>query len=91
MQVISYTQARKSLEAVIAQVIEDQEPAMIRRREGGNVVLLPEQTYNSMQETLLLLSTTANAQRLLRSVNKLNAGKTKDRCTASFTKQTNQL
>jgi antitoxin YefM len=88
MQVISYTQACKSLEAVISQVIENQEPALIRRREGGNVVLLPEQTYNSMQETLHLLSTSANAQRLLRSVDKLNAGKKKDGCAASFTRPT---
>jgi antitoxin YefM len=73
MQVISYIQARKSLEAVISQVIENQEPTQIRRREGGNVVLLPEQTYNSMQETLHLLSTSANAQRLLRSVDQLSA------------------
>ncbi len=78
MQVISYTQARKALEAVISQVIENQEPALIRRREGGNVVLLPEQTYNSMQETLHLFSTTANAQRLLKSVDQLSAIKTSD-------------
>lgn len=84
MQVISSTQACKSLEAVIDQVIERQEPALIRRREGGNVVLLPEQNYNSMQATLHLLSTATNAQRLLMSVNQLNAGITKDRCTASF-------
>jgi antitoxin YefM len=77
MQVVSYTQARKSLEALMNQVIEKQEPALIRRREGGNVVLLPELTYNSMQETLHLLSTIANAQRLLRSLDQLNAVKTK--------------
>ena len=77
MQVVSYTQARKSLEALMNQVIEKQEPALIRRREGGNVVLLPELTYNSMQETPHLLSTIANAQRLLRSLDQLNAVKTK--------------
>jgi antitoxin YefM len=77
MQVVSYTQARKSLEALMNQVIEKQEPALIRRREGGNVVFLPELTYNSMQETLHLLSTIANAQRLLRSLDQLNAVKTK--------------
>ena len=88
MQVISYTQARKSLEAVIDQVIEHQEAAVIRRRKGSNVVLLPEQAYNSMQETLYLLSTNANVQRLLRSMDQLNAGKTKDRRAASFTRPT---
>ncbi len=75
MRVVSYTQARKSIEAVIDQVIEHQEAALIRRHEGGNIVLLPEQTYNSMQETLHLFSTTANAQRLLRSVDQLKQAK----------------
>jgi antitoxin YefM len=86
MQDISYTQARNSLNAVIDQVVATHEPALIRRREGGNIVLLPEQTFNSMQETLHLLSTTVNAQRLLRSVDQLNAGKEQDSYTASFTK-----
>lgn len=79
MRVISYNQVRKSLEVVIGQVIDNQEPALIRRREGGNVVLLPEQTYNSMQETLYLLSTPANALTLMRSINQLKAGKAKKR------------
>ena len=75
MKVISYTQARKSLKVVIGQVIEHQEAALIRRREGGNVVLLPEKTYNSMQETLHLLSTPANTLRLLNSVDQLKEAK----------------
>lgn len=79
MRVISFTQARRSLGVVIDQVIEDQEPTLIRRREGGNVVLLPEQTYNSMQETFYLLSTPANALTLMRSINQLKAGKAKKR------------
>jgi antitoxin YefM len=79
MRVISNTQARKSLEVVIGQVIDDQEPALIRRREGGNVVLLSEETYNSMQETLYLLSTPANARTLMRSVAQLKAGESKKR------------
>ncbi len=74
MQVISYIQARNTLNAVIDQVIATQEPVLIRRSKNGNVVLLPEQTYNSMQEILHLLSTSTNAQRLLRSVDQLNAG-----------------
>ncbi len=89
MQVISDTQARKSLKAVIDQVIANDEPALIRRREGGAVVLLPEQTYNSMQETVHLFSTTANAQRLLRSMDQLNAGRAKVGYIASLTKSTN--
>src|SRR5574343_1185772 len=74
MQVISYTDARNSLKAVIDKVIEDQAPTLIHRREGGNAVLLSEQAYVSMQETLYLLSSQANARALMRSVAQLKAG-----------------
>jgi len=40
MQVISYTDARNSLKAVIDKVIDDQAPTLILRREGGNAVLM---------------------------------------------------
>jgi antitoxin YefM len=79
MQVISYTDARNSLKAVIDKVIEDQAPTLIHRREGGNAVLLSETAYASMQETLYLLSSPANARALMRSVAQLKAGKAKKR------------
>ena len=79
MQVISYTDARNSLKAVIDKVIDDQAPTLIHRREGGNAVLLSEEAYTSMQETLYLLSNPANARALMRSVAQAKAGKTKAR------------
>ena len=79
MQVISYTDARNSLKAVIDKVIDDQAPTLIHRREGGNAVLLSEEAYASMQETLYLLSSPANARALMRSVAQLKAGKAKKR------------
>ena len=79
MQVISYTDARNTLKAVIDQVIDDQAPTLIHRREGGNAVLMSEQAYSSMQETLYLLSNPANARALMRSVAQSKAGKAKAR------------
>ena len=79
MQVVSYTDARNSLKAVIDKVVEDQAPTLIHRREGGNAVILSEEAYTSMQETLYLLSNPANARALLRSVAQLKAGKAKKR------------
>jgi antitoxin YefM len=77
MQAISYTQANKSLKTLINQVITDHAPVLIRRRGGGNVVLISEQDFNSMQETLYLLSTSANAKKLFKSVDQLTASKSK--------------
>jgi len=77
MHVISYTDARNSLKAVIDQVIDDQAPTLIHRREGGNAVILSEEAFSSIQETLYLLSSPANARSLLQSVAQLKAGKAK--------------
>ena len=79
MQVISYTEARNSLKAVIDQVIDDQAPTLIHRREGGNAVILSEKAYSSIQETLYLLSSPANARALMRSIDQVKAGKAKRR------------
>jgi len=79
MHVISYTDARNTLKAVIDQVIDDQAPTLIHRREGGNAVLMSERAYSSMQETLYLLSNPANARALMRSVAQVKAGKAKAR------------
>jgi antitoxin YefM len=79
MQVISYTDARNSLKAVIDKVIDDQAPMLIHRREGGNAVLLSEEAYASMQETFYLMSNPANARALLRSIEQAKAGKAKKR------------
>ena len=79
MHVISYTDARNTLKAVIDQVNDDQAPTLIHRRDGGNAVLMSEQAYSSMQETLYLLSNPANARALMRSVAQAKAGKAKGR------------
>jgi antitoxin YefM len=79
MQVISYTDARNSLKVVIDKVIDDQAPTLIHRREGGNAVLLSEEAYASMQETLYLLSNPTNARALMRLVAQAKAGKAKAR------------
>ena len=79
MHVISYTDARNSLKAVIDQVIEDQAPTLIHRQEGGNAVFLSKEVFSSIQETLYLLSSPANARALLESVAQLKAGKAKKR------------
>jgi len=79
MQVISYTDARNSLKAVIDKVIDDQAPTLIHRREGGNAVILSEEAYSSIQETLYLLSSPANARALMRSIEQLKSGKAKKR------------
>lgn len=79
MQVISDTDARNSLKAMMDRVIDDQDVILIRRRDGGNAVLLSEEAYSSMTETLYLLANPINAEVLMQSVAEFKAGKAKRR------------
>ena len=50
---------------------------IIKRPKGkGNIVLISEAEYNSMQETLYLLSSKKNREHLLESIQQLKDGKT---------------
>ena len=79
MQVISDTDARNSLKAMMDRVIDDQDVILIRRRDGGNAVLLSEASYSSMTETLYLLANPSNAEVLMQSVAEFKAGKAQQR------------
>jgi antitoxin YefM len=65
---ISYSEARKNLKLVCDQVCEGREPVRITRRNGGNVVMLAEEEYNSLEETAYLMRSPANARRLLEAI-----------------------
>jgi len=79
MKIISYTDARNGLKAVLDGVVNDADIAVITRREGGNAVLMSQAQYESMAETLYLLSNPANAAHLAASIAQHKAGKAKRR------------
>jgi antitoxin YefM len=79
MQVISYSQARSQFKGVIDRVVADRDATLIHRRDGENAVLLSEAAYNSMMETLYLLSSPANAKRLMQAVEQDRQGKARVR------------
>jgi antitoxin YefM len=79
MQVISFSQARSQFKGVIDRVVTDCDATLIHRRNGENAVLLSEASYNSMMETLYLLSNPANAKRLMQSVEDDRQGKARAR------------
>lgn len=75
MEVISYSQARNSFKAVLDQVVDNQTPTLIHRRDGEDAVLMSKSAYTSMHETMYLLSTPANARALMRSIDQHQKGK----------------
>jgi antitoxin YefM len=61
---VSYSELRKKLKTGCDQVCDQREPLLIKRRRGGDVVLMAKEDYESLEETAYLLSSPENARRL---------------------------
>ena len=68
MQVVSFTEARERLKAVLDRVEADADMTLISRRNAQGAVLMSLDTYNSLMETIHLLRSPANAAHLQRSL-----------------------
>jgi antitoxin YefM len=79
MKAISYSEARENLKSVIDQTIADRAPIAITRQRGEGAVLISESEWASIEETLYLLRSPANARELLNSIAELDAGKGEER------------
>lgn len=76
MSHISYTDFRQHLAKYMDEVWDNRAPLRVTRQNARTVVLLSEDEYEGMMETLHLLRSPANAERLLRSIKSADAGKT---------------
>ncbi len=74
MDSLSISETRANLKAVMDRVVADRVPVTIRRRGGENVVMVTQSDWEGMAETLHLLGSRANADRLLEAVRGLEAG-----------------
>jgi antitoxin YefM len=74
MPAISYSEARENLKSVIDRVVADHTPITITRQRGEGAVLVSESDWASIEETLYLLRSPANAERLLDAIRGLEAG-----------------
>lgn len=75
MQVFTYSDARNNLKSVLDRVIDDADVAMITRKEGQHAVVMGQDHYNSLMETLYLMSSPSNAAHLAKSIAELRASK----------------
>lgn len=76
MEVLNYTEFRRNLAKSLDMVNDDAETVIVSRSKGKNVVVMGLTEYNSLIETLHLLSTPGNRKRLEESIDQLHAGKT---------------
>jgi antitoxin YefM len=75
MQTISHTEARDHFASLLDDLARDHEPIIITRNGQGTAVLVSAEEYAAMEETLHLLSSPANAERIRRGIADFDAGK----------------
>ena len=75
MKVASVSDFRKNIKRYIDDVDADQEALIVTRTDSVSVVVIPLDSFNSLNETDYLLSNPKSKQRLLESLSELQAGK----------------
>lgn len=72
---VSYTELRGNLAAYMDAVCDERSPLVVTRQNARSVVLISEEEYEGLMETVHLLKSPANAARLLRSIKEADDGK----------------
>jgi antitoxin YefM len=77
---VSYTELRQNLARYMDQVVDSRAPLVVTRQGGkGNVVMIAEDEWESWMETIHLLSSPRNAERLRESIRQADAGEMQER------------
>lgn len=77
MQAMFYSAARNNLRSMIDSVCNDCEEYIITTKDNQSAVLISYEEYASMKETMYLLSSKTNRDRLLDSVEEIEKGQFK--------------
>ena len=75
MLTANFSEFRTGLKKFLDDVENNHETLIIKRGSGKGTVMISLDEYNSMMETLHLLSSKTNADRLYESIKQMNEGK----------------
>lgn len=74
MRIVSFSEARNKLKAILDQVVNDADYTIITRRDADDAVVMSLEYFNSLLETVYLLKSPANAAHLERSIAQYKQG-----------------
>ncbi|MEA5593289.1 type II toxin-antitoxin system prevent-host-death family antitoxin [Rivularia sp. UHCC 0363] len=74
MRIVTFSEARNKLKAILDQVVNDADYTIITRRDADDAVVMSLEYFNSLLETVYLLKSPANAAHLERSINQYKQG-----------------
>lgn len=76
---VTYTDLRANLAGYMDEVCDSHSPLVITRQNARSVVMLAEEDYEGLMETVHLLRSPANAARLLQSIAEAEKGSLTER------------
>ena len=76
---VSYSELRNNLATYMDAVCDGRAPLVVTRQNARSVVLMSEEEYEGLMETVHLLKSPANATRLLRAIKDADDGKLTER------------
>ena len=76
---VNFTEFRQNLASHMDAVCDSRAALVVTRQKGPSVVVMSEEEYEGMQETIHLLRSPKNAEHLLKSIAALDAGKGAER------------
>ena len=71
----NFSEFRSELKKYLESVEDNKENIVVKRKTGKGTVMISLDEYNSIMETMHLLSSKKNADRLYESIEQMNAGK----------------
>jgi len=74
MEVVNYTEFRKNLTKSLNKVNNDAEIVVVSRSKGKNVVVMALEEYNAIQETLHVVKSVSNRNRLDKAIEEMDKG-----------------
>jgi len=76
MEVTTYSNFRQNLKTFLDEVLSSNAPLYVKRTNGEDVVVISKSDYESMEETLYLLSSEKNRKQLMKGVEQTEKGET---------------
>ncbi len=74
MEITTYSNFRQNLKSFLDKVFFDHNPLFVTRTNGEDVVVMSKTDYDALTETLHLLGSPKNAERLLSGIEEYKKG-----------------
>jgi len=75
MEITTYSNFRQNLKSHLDSIMKKHAPLFVKRSRGEDVVVMSMDDYEGMQETIHLLSSPKNAERIAAALNEYKQGK----------------